>query len=157
MSEERNPNLTTQMLGAIERFRRLTARGMPKMGVGPRILVLLDVIYRLGDGGPVMVSKLSEELNVTPAAVTHLTGGMEKKGLIIRTPSKEDRRVILISLSPLGLELLERFHEKFAQTIQGLKEYLGEKDSKELMRLIILTCEYFESEGMEKQNDEEEC
>ena len=156
MSEEHGPDLAAQMLNSIERFKRLTAKGMPKMGVGPRILVLLNVINRLGDGGPIMVSKLSEELHVTPAAVTHLTGGMERKGLIIRTPSKEDRRVILISLSPLGIEMLGRFHSKFTSKVQGLREYLGEKDSKELMRLITLTCDYLESEGMEKQSDEEE-
>lgn len=149
-------NRSSEMLKTLERFRKASRAFIPSLGVSPRILMLLSTIESVGGGEPVMVSKLSDVLKVTPAAITHMVGIMEHKGLVHRVPSRSDRRVINLSLTEDGKSLLIRFHSLLAEKINGLTEYLGEENTAQLVRLLVLMCNYFESNETETAEDEKD-
>ena len=52
--------------------------------------------------GPVVMSRLSERLKVTSSNLTGVVDRLERKGLVQRFRSKEDRRVQHIEMTPAG-------------------------------------------------------
>src|SRR5207245_2756456 len=79
-----------------------------------------DVIATLGDTKGMTCKELSEETLVTKGTLTGVLDRLEKKGLIERVPSREDRRSIFIRLTPKGDA---RFWEVFPAHIRHMKPY----------------------------------
>jgi len=90
----------------------------------------------LKNGDPVMPSEIAEKTGVTMSAVTHQVNALESSGLIKRIQSKDDRRVVTITLSKKGIEKVEKIKKEFIHKIKKFSDYLGEKDTRELIRLI---------------------
>ena len=69
-------------------------------------------------------SDIAQQFGITLGAVTGFVDRLHKLGLITRTRSEEDRRVVIIQLSPQGIEPLNAFEEerkvKFARIFQKL-------------------------------------
>jgi DNA-binding MarR family transcriptional regulator len=69
-------------------------------------------------------SDIARQLGITLGAVTGFVDRLYRLGLITRTRSEEDRRVVIIQLSPKGIEPLNAYEEerktKFARIFQKL-------------------------------------
>ena len=69
-------------------------------------------------------SDIAQQFGITLGAVTGFVDRLYKLGHITRTRSEEDRRVVIIQLSPQGIEPLKAFEEerkaKFARIFQKL-------------------------------------
>lgn len=91
-------------------------------------------------------SEITDLLHITPAGGTHLFNPLQKAGYIKRMQDPRDRRITLIGLTEKGIEitnaLLEDIHEQFG----GLVDFLGEEDSRTLIRLAKKAFEYFASQ-----------
>jgi len=90
---------------------------------------------------PVMrVSGLAEKMYLRPPTVVGILDRLEKKGLVVRTHSTKDRRVVEVSLTELGESLLAKAPE-VVQTVlmKGLKELSDEQFAcvDEGMRLMV--------------------
>ena len=79
-----------------------------------------DVIATLGDTGGMTCKELSAKTLVTKGTLTGVLDRLEKKGLIERVPSREDRRSIFIRLTPKGDAL---FQKVFPAHINYMKPY----------------------------------
>jgi DNA-binding MarR family transcriptional regulator len=66
-----------------------------------RALVVLD------DDATVTVKALAARLGIQPSTTTRLVDRLVAKGLIERTPGVEDRREVLLSLSPAGRSVVD--------------------------------------------------
>ena len=55
--------------------------------------------------GPSSSADLSRSLYVTPANITGIVDRLEKKGLVVRNRQRDDRRIILLTLTEEGAEL----------------------------------------------------
>jgi DNA-binding MarR family transcriptional regulator len=74
---------------------------------------------------PRTMSEVAQFLRCDPSNVTGLVDGLEEKGLALREPSPDDRRVKLIALSAEGRRLrgrLTKAMEKPPAWIEGLSE-----------------------------------
>lgn len=131
------------LVGALRKLKQLRfAAG--DHGIRHSELHFLWILAVLNKGEPVKPSEAAKELNVTLAAVTHHINSLEEKGLVSRLASSKDRRVTLIKLSDKGLKLVETLKKNRWKKICGLVEYLGEKESAELISLLDKISEYFE-------------
>lgn len=54
------------------------------------------------------MGELQERLLISPGSVTALVDGLVAEGLVTRQRSEEDRRVVMLSLSPAGAAVLEK-------------------------------------------------
>lgn len=79
-----------------------------------------DVIATLGDSEGMMCKELSEKTLVTKGTLTGVLDRLEKRDLIERRPSREDRRSIFIRLTPKGDAL---FRKVFPAHIDYMKPY----------------------------------
>jgi DNA-binding MarR family transcriptional regulator len=75
--------------------------------------------------GPRTMSEIAQALRCDPSNVTGIVDGLEERGLALREPSPDDRRVKLIALSAEGRRLrgrLSKAMEKPPAWIEGLAE-----------------------------------
>ena len=57
--------------------------------------------------GTLPMGKMGTRLMVHPASVTNVIGRLERRGLVGRAPSPDDRRVVLATLTPAGRDLAD--------------------------------------------------
>jgi DNA-binding MarR family transcriptional regulator len=79
-----------------------------------------DVIVTLGDTEGMTCKELSEKTLVTKGTLTGVLDRLAKKGMIVRVPSRDDRRSIFIRLTPKGDALFEKV---FAAHILHMQPY----------------------------------
>lgn len=104
MPEPESPILSpfTLSLDSLFRtFRRLSTEVAEQSGLTIHQMVVLGNLW--GRGACTMTD-LKQELQVTTGAVTGLVDRLERLGLVTRVPSREDRRVTLLELTPAGRE-----------------------------------------------------
>ena len=93
----------------LRRFLRRSEESSRANGITPRQHLLLLQIAG-APGGITTVSDLVDTLSLTQSAVTELVQRAELAGLVARTPSRSDRRVVHLSLTPLGSQKLAAVH-----------------------------------------------
>ncbi|WET49862.1 MarR family transcriptional regulator [Chryseobacterium indologenes] len=93
----------------------------------PQYLVMLV----LWENGEMKIGKIGEYLHLDNGTLTPLLKRMEKNGLVNRTRSLEDERVVLISLTREGKALQEKA-KHIPEAVQGCF-HLDEAKKKQLM------------------------
>ena len=85
--------------------------------------------------GSLPMGKMGQRLLVHPASVTNVIGRLEARGLVARSPSPPDRRVVLASLPPEGRALVEEATETMHRarfTLPGLSR----EDARAVTRVL---------------------
>jgi DNA-binding MarR family transcriptional regulator len=67
----------------------------------------LHILYMLQRNGQMPMSRLAEVLNVSLSNATGLIDRIEERGFVERTRVPEDRRIVLIRVTPQGEKMLE--------------------------------------------------
>ena len=88
----------------------------------------------LWEDGAVSVKDLGDRLMLDSGTLTPLLKKMEAKGLITRTRSAEDERVLIVALTPMGAALRDRALDVPARMAQCSK--LDPQDAAELHRIL---------------------
>lgn len=86
---------------------------------------------------PLHMGEIATQLVGSPSGTTRIADRLEKAGLITRETPRENRRVVQVTLTPRGKQVLaqsdaifrEALHEKFGS-------HLGETDLKEIRRVM---------------------
>ena len=84
----------------------------------------------------VIARELSEVSGTTPAAVAGLLQGLEDRGYITRTPSPDDSRVKLITITPEGSRLIEGFDDEMRSGQERLFASLSPDEQDRLLALL---------------------
>ncbi len=96
----------------------------------------MHVIEAIGMDGQKNMTTVAKALRVTTGTLTIAVNSLVKKGYVDRTRSEEDRRVVLISLTPKGKEAFlhhRSFHEKM---IESIVEQLSEEEKQVLEKAL---------------------
>lgn len=91
----------------------------------------------------VIPSEISNEMSISTARIAAALGNLESKGLITRQIDINDRRRILVSLTPEGKEIAEKQHQDVLKNVTQMLQSLGEYDAKEYVRIIGRLSENF--------------
>lgn len=91
------------------------------------------VLRLLATRGSLSSAEVSRRLRVTPSNVTGLVDRLEKKGLVRRSPSLKDRRVVRIVLTEKGRKLEDRLPDTIQQK---LDRDLGRMSAPEVRRIL---------------------
>src|SRR5712692_4356189 len=104
-----------------------------------------DVIATLGDTEGMTCKELSEKTLVTKGTLTGVLDRLEKKSLVERIPSREDRRCFIIRLTTKGDDL---FRKVFPAHINYMKPYferaLTTAEASKLRELLLRLKNSFE-------------
>jgi len=89
----------------------------------PQLLLLQNV----EGSGPISVNELAGKLKLSQATVTNILGRLEKRCLLMRTRSRQDKRRVIITLTPEGRRLIRDapipLQENFVNQFRGLKDW----------------------------------
>jgi DNA-binding MarR family transcriptional regulator len=88
---------------AITMLKALSNERVLKVGLS---MAQLNILYTLKRCGEMPMSRLAEMLNVSLSNATGLIDRIEDRGLVERTRVPEDRRIVLICVTPAGEQLL---------------------------------------------------
>jgi DNA-binding MarR family transcriptional regulator len=82
------------------------------------------------------LAAMSEYLCISKAAVSQMLSSLEKKGYITRETNPENRREVIVRLTKPCAEQVANHQKLFDARVDMLIERFGEKDIKELIRLV---------------------
>jgi len=103
-----------------------------------RIRVLTYLAQAQGE--QVSIRDLAEELGVTSGGVSQMVDSLVKSDMVCRTTSKEDRRVVYLSISETAkksLEVLSKFlHDRVAKAMAKIPENDREIMARSLRMLL---------------------
>ena len=90
-----------------------------------------------GAGQPLEPSVIAERVLITTASMTSVLDTLERRGLIQRMPHPEDRRKLLVGITPAAQavldELLPLFHAREREVVSAA---LSTREQRELLDLI---------------------
>ena len=109
--------------------------GLAKFGVSQARFRTLLHLRRAGKAG-VHPIDLAAALGVGKATVTGLVDGIEKAGLARRLPCAEDRRSIMVALTPKGTRLIDSLAPCRLKRVSELMNGLSAYEKLELTRLL---------------------
>ena len=88
--------------------------------------------------------ELAEKLSLVPGRMTDILKTLEKKGMIRREPDPEDRRRVLVKITPKGVRDVTERREKVRSQYSGLYQALGLYDTVKLIELLKKMNRYFD-------------
>jgi DNA-binding MarR family transcriptional regulator len=95
----------------------ITHRALDELGITNQQGSVLLLVAR---GRCVLAAQLAREYGIDAAAVTRLIDRLEKRGLLNRTRSYEDRRALHLSLTPKGHAIAARMAVIFTEVLGEL-------------------------------------
>ena len=112
---------------------------------GPRLkdVMLFKTIYK-AENHQITMSELASILGVSPAAVSQLIAGFEKKGLLQRVHSNTDRRTVYIQIVPEAIEMFQERMDVHVKNVYDYLDYLGSDDCAHLRDILVKTTKYME-------------
>ncbi|MNO41031.1 Transcriptional repressor MprA [compost metagenome] len=137
-----------KLLIALENIKRLTTRPQLFASI-PRAEFLTMFVINASmkkaeeekEASPgVMVSKLSELLQISRPTASQMISSMEDKGYVERVMSTSDRRVIYIYLTEKGQTVLQINLARYSNILNEIIEKVGRKEIDQL----IFLCDRFQ-------------
>jgi DNA-binding MarR family transcriptional regulator len=95
----------------------------------------VGMLYLLAHHTESSVKEAADFLGITKSAVTQLADPLDAKGLIARRPDPADRRIVRLSLTPQGRQLLKKLAQ---HKFDALRAAIGSLDDKEVEALCGL-------------------
>lgn len=95
------------------------------------------VLQCLDVHGPLTAGKLSQWLEVTLPTVTGITDHLESLGYVNRSPAPEDRRRVLVRLTPKGMRMLRSLHQHHSDIGRDLSQLVPDDERAELTRALV--------------------
>lgn len=92
----------------------LAVKDMKKHGLSPSEFTILEVLYHKGR---FPLQQIGEKILITSGSVTYNIDKLEKRELLRRVPSPDDRRVIYAEITDQGRELFDRIFPEHADEV----------------------------------------
>ena len=96
---------TIQRFLALYRYLRRYGRQMQQEGISGRKISTLRYLI---EAGSLTMGQLSAYLCISDSSTSALIAWLENKGLVTRTRSRVDNRVVLVDVTPTGRDLGQR-------------------------------------------------
>lgn len=137
--------LVAKLLEADHRHRHIKPIPRPLMGLRPNEIGLLLFLDHHLESNPqgLTISYISSKLSVTPSSITQLINRLEGLNYINKQTDETDRRHVRITLTGDAYRTIETLQNMMFEQTTGLVEYLGENDTKELIRLLNKIADYY--------------
>jgi DNA-binding MarR family transcriptional regulator len=102
----------------IRQFLHVSEQGARNNGIEPQQHQLMLAIKGLPEGARPTVTTLAQRLCLKHHSAVELVNRLVERGAAVRRQSLEDRREVLVDLTPLGEEILEKLQDLHMQEMQ---------------------------------------
>ena len=87
-------------------------------------------------------AEMATALQVTRATVTGLLDGLERDDLVTRVRDEKDKRMVLVSLTDSGIDILEELLPLHFENVTMLMSGLSEEEQDQLTQLLAKLTDY---------------
>jgi DNA-binding MarR family transcriptional regulator len=137
------PDLDPSPMGVIGRISRLAREIEQRLepvyrdhGLEPGWHDVLATLRRSGPPYRLRASDFTGALMLTSSGTTKRLDKLEQAGLIARAPDPQDRRGVLIALTPAGLELIDRLTGAHLANEREIVSALSDAERRRLADLL---------------------
>ncbi|NIE65136.1 MarR family winged helix-turn-helix transcriptional regulator [Burkholderia sp. Ax-1719] len=120
----------------------VTQRTVAELGVTSQ---QASVLFMVASGKCVLAAELAREYGIDASAVTRLVDRLEKRGLLRRVRSSEDRRAVRLALTPEGETIAARMPAIFTSVTDELSKGFTPEEvgflKSMLRRILVNSCE----------------
>jgi DNA-binding MarR family transcriptional regulator len=102
----------------IRQFLHVSEQAARTNGIEPQQHQLMLAVKGLPEGARPTVTTLAQRLCLKHHSAVELVNRLVERGAAVRRQSQEDRREVLVELTPLGEEILEKLKELHMQELQ---------------------------------------
>jgi len=92
---------------------------------GEMSIAQMELIHLLSEQGEATISELAERLDVSPPSASVMVDRLVEKGVLIREQSRQDRRKVLVRISPEAVRTVEKIENAILKSFAELVEKLG--------------------------------
>jgi MarR family 2-MHQ and catechol resistance regulon transcriptional repressor len=119
-------------------------RDIERQGLRPTEFAVLEALFHRG---PLTLGQVGERVLVTSGSVTPVADKLERRGLIRRRISPEDRRVCYAELTEAGRELVGGIFPEHAEVIRGAMTGLTAEEKRIATALLRRLGRHAAEEG----------
>jgi DNA-binding MarR family transcriptional regulator len=105
---------------------------------------------------PLTATELGERTNLLKSQINHILTNMEQRGLIERTRSTTDKRVVYVQLSEEGRQTYAREHTGVMEILKAVHEEFGSEKTRELTNMLkkatSIVNNYMDPNATSKEN-----
>lgn len=150
---ERN-DLTQQALDQITELKRALhshfLHSFERFGLS---LAQLELLKKIQRQQPLSAKQLVDTMQLTPGAISQFLEGLDQAGCIVRAPSMQDRRVVLISLSRTGKRKLEEYEKLRKRLFTEAFAIFSDEELEQWLRIQQKLIDWLESTTPTKQKE----
>lgn len=106
---------------------------LPDLAVSPREI---KAMILLGDKGETTMTELAAAIDTPLSTVTRIADKLERKGLIVRSRSDRDRRIVVVAASEKGKMLHDSAQEHQLAMSYKMLELLGSEERDIFLKLM---------------------
>src|SRR6266516_2465863 len=139
--EQKHPTVNEQ----VERFtaiftdlRKLIGAGFKhahQHGLSTTEFIVLGLIGKAqSTGEPCTISSIAGDLDIDPATVVRTVDSLEKRGLVERRRSREDRRQVFVEFTEAGRCARQEAHQQFIDRIHVILLAMSEEGRASLLK-----------------------
>ena len=141
-SEER-PELETASLGVVIRvmnlyktFHRQATLALDELGLELFEYDVLSALRRQGTPFALAATALAKETDLSSGAMTNRVDKLEDRGLVRRAPDENDRRGVIVSLTPKGRRAIDAAIQRRLDVADESLSGITKKERKQLATLL---------------------
>jgi DNA-binding MarR family transcriptional regulator len=129
-------SLGVELLGVVARLNRLATQRTPL----PLPWAQARLLSTIEDRGAARISDLAELDHCSQPTMTTQVRRLEDAGLVARTADPDDRRAVLIRITPAGSRTLQRVRADRAAVIDPILARLDPADRETLAAAVDVLC-----------------
>ena len=114
-------------------MKHVAERSIKDTGLGLTDFVALEALLHKG---PLTITEIQSKVPLALGSMTAAVDRLEKKGLILRTPSPDDRRAKVLKLSPKGKAMVEAVFARHAADLETAMAVLNKREKRQLHDLL---------------------
>ena len=118
----------------IKEFSRRNVAELYKGKITLPQFLILGFLHNNGDSKMCGIAKF---MSVSTAAMTGMVDRLEKYGYVKREPETQDRRIINVSLTHKGLELVKKINHERRSMIIDVFGKVSEQDRSDYLRVLM--------------------
>jgi DNA-binding MarR family transcriptional regulator len=89
-----------------------------------------------GEGQPVLTGEVATRMHITSGTVTSLLDNLERKGYVKRSSDRDDRRRVLVDVTPTAQAVLDEVLPAVQQVARQITDRIGVQRQQALLDIL---------------------
>lgn len=108
-------------------------RDIKRYGVSTTEFTILEALYHKGQ---LTVQQICDAVLINSGSMTYVIDKLQKRGLLKRFPSQQDRRVVQVQITDEGKEVMDEIFPKHQAVIEEIFTDIEPEDKQKLVDLL---------------------